>query len=52
MRLEQADQLFGGRHRLAVQHPAFALVEHARDQRQIVTDLGAPALGRDTGQLG
>ena len=51
VRLEQADQLFAGRHRLAVQHPAFALVEHARDQRQIMVDLGAPALGRDAGKL-
>jgi PIN domain nuclease of toxin-antitoxin system len=52
VRLEQADQLFIGRHRLAVQHPAFGLVEYARDQRQIMAHLEAPALGHDAGKLG
>jgi len=52
MRLEQADQFFTRRDRLAVQHPALALVEDARDQRQIMVDLGAPARGRHAGHGG
>jgi hypothetical protein len=35
---------------LAVQHAALALVEDARDQRQIIVDLSAPARGRQAGQ--
>ena len=31
------------------QHPALALVEHARDQRQIMVDLAPPALDRAAG---
>jgi hypothetical protein len=50
VRLEHADQLFTRRHRLAVQRPALALVEDARDQRQIMVHLRAPALGRHAGQ--
>src|SRR5215831_10830372 len=49
VRLEQADQLFPCRHRLAMQHPALALVEDARDQRQVMVDLGAPVLDHDAG---
>jgi hypothetical protein len=33
MRLEEADQLLAGRHRLTAQDAALALVEHAADQR-------------------
>lgn len=36
MRLEQADKLLSDRHAFAAQHPAFALIEHAGDQRQIM----------------
>src|SRR5690348_2790956 len=32
VRLEQADQLFAGRHRLALEHPALALSDEARDR--------------------
>ena len=52
MRLEQADQLLAGRHRLAVKDAPLALGEDALDQRQIVAELGAPALGRDPGEVG
>ena len=52
MRLEQADQLLAGRHRLTVEDPNLALGEDALDQRQIVADLGAPSLGRDPGDFG
>jgi len=52
MRLEQADQLFAGRHRLAVKDAPLALSEDALDQRQIMAELGAPALGRDPGAVG
>ena len=51
VRFEQADQLFAGRHRLTAQHPSLALVEHARDQRQIMVHPGPPALGREVGNL-
>src|SRR5207249_6044716 len=46
VRLEQADELLAGRHRLTAEHPALALGEDARDQRQIMVNRGAPALGR------
>jgi len=36
VRLEQADQFLAGRHRLALEYPALALVNDARDQRQIM----------------
>src|SRR5438034_11805332 len=52
MRLEQAYQLFAGRHRLAVKDAPLALSEDALDQRQIMAELGAPALGRDPGEVG
>src|SRR3954468_5972306 len=42
MRLEQADQLVAGGHRLAGEHPPLALRDHPLDQRLIVTDLGLP----------
>jgi len=32
-----------------MQHPALALVEDARDQRQVMVDLGAPVLDHDAG---
>jgi hypothetical protein len=37
---------------LAVQHPALALLEDARDQRQIMAHLGAPVRGRPASQAG
>ena len=51
MRLEQADQLLPRRHRLAVEHPVFALGDDARDQRQVMVDLSAPAFGDGAGNL-
>ena len=50
--LEQADQLLARRHRLAVEHSALALGDDARDQRQVVVDLSAPAFGGRPGNLG
>ena len=44
MRLEQADQLLAGRHRLAGQHPPLGLGDDPLDQRPIVADLGLPEL--------
>jgi hypothetical protein len=41
-----------GRHRLALEYPALALVNDARDQRQIMIDTGAPPLGRHPDGLG
>ena len=52
MRLEQADQLLAGRHRLAGQDPALALGDDALDQRQIMADLGMPALDGRVGRHG
>ena len=52
VRLEQADQLLSGRHRLSAQDPPLALDEDALDQRQIVAELGTPALDRDPGEVG
>ena len=52
VRLKQADQLLARRHRLTVEHPALALGDDTRDQRQIVVDLSAPAFGGRPGQLG
>src|SRR5205807_6821063 len=52
MRLEQADQLLAGLHRLAIEDATLALGEDALDQREIVAELGAPALGRDAGEVG
>src|SRR5215207_7716332 len=39
MRLEQAQQLLPGRHRLAVQHPSRRLVDRLADQGQEVSEL-------------
>ena len=39
VRLEQADQLLAGRHRLAGQHPPLGLRDDPLDQRQIVSQL-------------
>src|SRR6184192_1100610 len=52
MRLEQAYQLLTGRHRLAIKDAPLALGEDALDQRPIMAELGAPALGRDPGEVG
>jgi hypothetical protein len=52
MRLEQAYQLLVGRHRLAIKDALLALGKDALDQRQIVSELSAPALGRDPGEVG
>jgi hypothetical protein len=52
MRLEQAYQLLTGRHHLAIKDAPLALGEDALDQRQIMAELGAPALGRDPGEVG
>src|SRR5205807_4268216 len=52
VRLEQADQLLAGRHRLAIEHPALGLDDDARDQRQIMVDLGTPAGDGGLGALG
>ena len=52
MRLEQAYQLLVGRHRLAIKDAPLALGKDALDQRQIVSELSAPALGRDPGEVG
>src|SRR5690348_2898227 len=52
MRLEQAYQLLAGRYRLAIKDSPPALGEDALDQRQIVAELGAPALGHDPGEVG
>ena len=52
VRLKQADQLLARRHRLTVEHPALALGDDTRDQRQIVVDLSAPAFGGRPGDLG
>ncbi len=52
MRLEQADQLLAGWHRLTIKDASLALSEDALDRRQIVTELDAPTLGRDTGEVG
>src|SRR5690242_21597568 len=48
----KADQLLAGLHRLAIEDAALALGEDALDQWQIVAELGAPALGRDAGEVG
>jgi hypothetical protein len=45
VRLEQADELLAGRYRLVAEDPALALGDDARDQRQIMVDRSAPALG-------
>src|SRR3954464_4275871 len=42
MALEQADQLFAGRHPLAAEPPPLALCDHPLDQWLIVADLGPP----------
>jgi len=52
VRLEQADQLLTGRHDLAVKHAASGLDNNARNQRQVLCDLGTPALSCDLGGLG
>ncbi len=52
MRLEQAYQLLTGRHRLVIKDAPLALGEDALDQWQIMAELGAPALGRDPGEVG
>src|ERR1700756_1681140 len=45
-------KLLARRHGLALEHPALAVGDEARDQRQVMGDLGAPALGRRSGDLG
>ena len=50
MRLEQADQLVAGRHRLAGQHPPLGLGDDPLDQRPIVADLGLPELDGRVGR--
>src|SRR5215472_6844489 len=50
VRLEQADQLLTGRHYLAVKHAASGLGNNTRYQRQVMCDLGTPALGSDLGR--
>ena len=52
MRFEQAYQLLAGRHRLTIKDAPLALGQDALDQRQIVAELGAPALDRDPGEVG
>src|SRR6201987_1440349 len=52
MRLEQAYQLLAGRHHLAIKNAPLALGEDALDQRPIVAELGAPALGRGPSEVG
>jgi hypothetical protein len=52
MRLEQADQLLAGRHRLTIKDAPLALSEDTLDQRQIVAESGAPALDRNPGEVG
>jgi hypothetical protein len=52
VRLEQADQLLAGEHRLSAQDRPLALDKDALDQRQIVAELGTPALDRDPGEVG
>ncbi len=52
VRLEQTDQLLAGWDRLTLEDPALALGDDARDQRQVMIDLGAPPLGRCPGDLG
>ena len=47
MRLEQADQLLSGRHRLAGEDAAFGLADEAFDEWQIMPDLAAPEFGFD-----
>jgi hypothetical protein len=51
VRFKQTDQLLARRYRLAIEHPALALGNDARDQRQVTGDLGAPAFGRRCGDL-
>jgi hypothetical protein len=46
MRLEQADQLVAGRHRLTRQHAPLALRNDPLDQRPVVVDAGQPECGR------
>ena len=52
VRLEKTDQLLACRHRLAVEHPALALGDDARDRRQVMVDLGAPARRGPSSNLG
>jgi len=51
VRFEQTHQLLACRHRLVVEHPALALGDDARDQRQVMVDLGAPARRGRSGNL-
>ena len=44
--------VLAGWDRLALEDPALALGDDARDQRQVMIDLGAPPLGRCPGDLG
>jgi hypothetical protein len=52
MRLKQAYQFLAGWHRLAIKDAPLALGEDALNQRQIMAELGAPALGRDAREIG
>jgi hypothetical protein len=51
-RLERVYQFLAGRHRLTIKDAPMALGEDALDQRQIVAELGAPALGCGPGEVG
>jgi hypothetical protein len=51
MRLERVYQLFAGQHRPMIKDLPMALGEDAPDQRQIVAELGGPALGRRPGEV-
>jgi len=52
VRLEQADQLLPGWHCLTVEHAALGLGDDARDQRQVMVELGTPAQDRRLGGFG
>jgi len=47
VRLEQADDLFGGGDRLALKNAPLGLPDDPLDQRAIVAELGLPQRGRD-----
>jgi hypothetical protein len=52
MQLERVYQLFAGQHRPMIKDVPIALGADVLDQRQIVAELGAPALGRGPGEIG
>src|SRR6516225_1691001 len=47
VRLEQADDLLVGGHRLAMKNATFGLPDDPFDQRSIVAELGSPQRGGD-----